>query len=89
MIGKKPDRRHDHVAYALGPGRAQPIADVGPEPRLAGRAATALIGQVPMHAARCIWLQLLGNQSARFAQLGGIVAAVGHRVRNAVGREDQ
>ena len=48
VIGKKTDRRHHHVVHSGCVGLPQAIADVGLEPRLAGRPAAALIGQVPL-----------------------------------------
>ena len=47
VIRDKPDRHDDHVAHSRGMLLPEPIADVGLEPRLRRRAATALKNQVP------------------------------------------
>ena len=90
VVGNEADGDNHHVGSAgASPSRirgdfGEGVADVGAEPGLGGGAAAALIDEPPVGLAKC-----LGNQPRGFAELGFVLAVLGHGQRDAVGGEEQ
>jgi hypothetical protein len=72
VVGHETDGHDHYVGAAIH--FAKHVANVGLEPRLAGRSTAALINQAPIANA-----QTLGDQPARFVKLLLLIAGVGHR----------
>jgi hypothetical protein len=86
MIRDKANR-YDHQ-FAEVASRMQlfnPVADVGLQPRLVGRTATALVNKFPLIRREA---GAFRHQSARFGQLNFVAAVLRHGERNAVGGEE-
>src|SRR5262245_3318921 len=90
VVGNESDGHHYHVSTAVAPpcplfgNFPQRFPDIRPEPRLRGRSAAALIGELPVGMA-----ERFGNQARRFTKLGLVLAVLSHCQRNAVRSEDQ
>ena len=83
VIADEADRRDDDGLDAFGLGLAQRVADVGAEPRLASvRRVVALIDEPP-----ALMLERVADEPAARRELRLVVAAVRHRQRQAVRRE--
>ena len=82
VVGDEADWRDHELPSA---GRVQcsdRVTDIGLEPGLRWRAAAALVDELPVGRAR-----RGGDEPAGFLQLRHVAAAIGHRHRDAVGRE--
>ena len=62
-----------------------PVANVGLQPRLVGRATATLVNKFPLINTEP---RPLGHQAARFGELNLVAAVLRHRRRYAVGREE-
>src|SRR5580658_8040346 len=80
MIGEKPDRRD----YRVGANLAKIIADIGLEPRLAGRAASTLVDELPVGTSDSTC-----DRRAGTIQFVDVRARLGHRKRNTMRGENQ
>ena len=83
VVADEADRHHDDVPHAALRQRAERLADVGLEPRVARVAAAALVGNRPARVA-----EALGNGAGAGLDLRDVRRPGRHRCRDAVGGED-